>query len=1048
MNSKKLRPASLAVATLLAAMAVSAQAQEIRRSYIVQLANAPVASYEGGIAGLPATKPAAGSRLDVSAADVQAYIAYLDKKQNEVLSTINPAHITHRYDVVLNGFAAMLTDSEVRALKKNSGVARIEADEMLQPYTSYTSSFLGLDKAAGLWEQAGGKDKAGEDMIIAIVDSGVWPENLSFADRVDANGVPTHDPSGTLAYGPPPAKWKGTGCETSRGSDSGSIKAANCNNKLLGVRSFVALNAPIAATEFLTGRDGGGHGSHVASTAGGNANVPSTINGIDMGSMSGVAPRARRASYKTCFTGTTATNGGCATASSVASINQAVKDGADVINYSIGPTAGGGTLNDAVQAAFLNASNAGVFVAAAGGNSGPNTNPVSNLGPWHATVAASTHDRTVGAEAVVEGSGTYVGASVNQTPVASSNLILASVAALPGADAAQADLCYGAADGVVTLDPAKVAGKIVVCTRGVTARVNKSLAVQQAGGIGMILADNGAGLVAEPHSVPTIHINAADGAAVKNFVAANPAAQGSIGVAQVRFGDVLAPQTAGFSSRGPNVANNNILKPDFAAPGVDIVAGYVPGLTAAEASAIRAGSGTSKTAEGMISGTSMASPHVAGLAALIKQQRPSWTPAMIKSALATTAGDTYNDGVNLPLAWSATANANGRLPWAQGSGQVRPNLATDPGLVYDATAIDYARFSCGQNLGLFSAATCNAVGTIQPHNLNLASLTAASVMGSQTLTRTVTNVSDSSATYTAAVQMPGFNVEVSPSSFTIAPGAKQTYTVKLTRSTAPVDTWVYGSLTWSDGTRNVRSPLTARATALAAPASVYSEAATGSKIFTIGTGFAGSMVVERGGLKAATRSAATLTGTNTGSATTICRANNSPAVKVHDVAVPAGTLALRFSLFNADTTGGQLPGKEDDLDMLLLDSAGNALAGSLNDGSNESVQLTSPAAGNYKVCVISYSLQGRPSTNYTLSSWIVGPSDVGGNFRVLAPANAVIGGTASVGMSWSGLALGQRYLGAAAYRVGGVRQGVTLLEVLTNDPVPLAKSGRPVNAQE
>lgn len=1047
MNSKKLRPASLAVATLLAAMALSAQAQEARRSYIVQLANAPVATYEGGIAGLPATKPAAGSRLDVSAADVQAYIAFLEQKQNDVISAIDPAHITHRYDVVLNGFAAMLTDSEVRALKKNSAVVRIEADEMLQPYTGYTSSFLGLDKAAGLWEQVGGKAKAGEDMIIAIVDSGVWPENLSFADRVDANGVPTHDPSGTLAYGPPPAKWKGIGCETSRGSDSGSIKASNCNNKLLGVRSFVATNAPIAATEFLTGRDGGGHGSHVATTAAGNANVPSTINTIDMGRMSGVAPRARIASYKTCFTGTTATNGGCATASSVSSINQAVRDGADVINYSIGPTAGGGTLNDAIQVAFLNASTAGVFVAAAGGNSGPNTNPVSNLGPWHATVAASTHDRTVGAEAVVEGSGTYVGASVNRTPVASSNLILATTAALAGANANQADLCYGAADGSVTLDPAKVAGKIVVCTRGVTARVNKSLAVQQAGGIGMILADNGAGLVAEPHSVPTIHINAADGAAVKNYVAANPAAKGSIGVAQVRFGDVLAPQTAGFSSRGPNVANNNILKPDFAAPGVDIVAGYVPGLTAAEASAIRGGASTSRTAEGMISGTSMASPHVAGLAALIKQQRPSWTPAMIKSALATTAGDTFNDGVNLPLAWSATANANGRLPWAQGSGQVRPNLATDPGLVYDATVTDYARFTCGLNLNMFSAATCSAVGTIQPHNLNLSSLTAGSVMGSQTLTRTVTNVSDSSATYTAAVQMPGFNVEVSPGSFTIAPGAKQTYTVKLTRTTAPLDTWTYGSLTWSDGARNVRSPLTARATALAAPASLYSEAATGSRVFTVGTGFAGAMAVERGGLKAATRSAATLTGTNTGTALTICRANNSPAVRVHDFAVPAGTLAMRFSLFNADTTGGQ-QGRQDDLDIVLLDSANNAVAGSLNNGSNESVQVTSPAAGNYKVCVISYSLQGRPSTNYTLSSWIVGPSDVGGNFRVLAPANSVIGGTASVGMSWSGLPLGQRYLGAAAYRVGGVRQGVTVLEVLTNDPVPLAMSGRPVNTEE
>lgn len=1076
--NKKLHPISLAVMTLLAGIALAANAQEVRHSYIVQLAGAPVASYDGGVAGLPATKPAAGTRLDISATDVQNYMAYLGKKQDDVLATINPANVTYRYDVVLNGFAAMLTDAEVRALKKNTGVLSIQADTIQQLHTSNTPTFLGLDQAGGLWAKAGGKGAAGEGMIIAMMDSGVWPEDINFADKVDANGRPTHDPSGTLAYGPPPAKWRNyahtgvdnlpNGCQVKAG-----ITAANCNNKLIGIRSYTFTN--LNTNDFNSGRDGtqegsGGHGSHTLSTAGGNAGVPAVINGIDLGLLSGIAPRARLAMYKVCWTGTTATNGGCSSTNSVAAINQAVKDGVDVINYSIGPTAGGGTLSDATEVAFLNASNAGVFVATSAGNAGPTTGPAANLGPWHATVAASTHNRIIGATVSLDNGAQYIGASLNAAALPAAALIDARRAgvvayeSLSAPDQMARRLCYTDADRVATanfpgfpagttasslaaLDPDLVTDKVVICDRGSNARVNKSAAVAAAHGIGMVLADNGAGLVSELHSVPTVHVTLLDGNQIKAYAAAAEMPTAAMSAAATRY-DMPAPIMAGFSSRGPNVADNNLLKPDFTAPGVDIAAAFTPSATAAEVTAIKAGGSASNTAVGIISGTSMASPHIAGLAALLKQLHPTWSPAMIKSAMMTTARDTVDDGVTVGLPWSATASANGMKPWAQGAGHVTPNLATDPGLVYDAGVLDYVRLSCGwtaPNLQIYTAATCNAYGSIKSTALNLPSITSGSVMGVQTLTRTVTNVSASSSTYRSTISVDGFDAEVTPSTFTIGPGAKQIFTVKLTRTSTPLDTWAHGNLTWEDDAgHTVRSPISVRGTAMSVPSLVYSEAVSGSKIFTIGTGFAGPMSVDKAGLKAAIRTTNTLVGNNTGSASVICKANNSAAVKVTDVVIPADTYVARFSLLNSETTGGKIAGGEDDLDLLIMDAAGTALAGSLNGGSNETVTWTNPAAGTYKACVISYDTEQRPNTTYTLSTWAVSKADVGGNFKVLVPATAYVGGTASVGMSWSGLATGQRYLGAATFKVDGVAQGLTLVEVHTNDPVPVGVNSKPV----
>ncbi|PMQ17213.1 S8 family peptidase [Janthinobacterium sp. AD80] len=1044
----KLRPVSLAILLLAASLAQSAQAQE-RRSYIVQLADKPAASYTGQVAGLPATKPAPGARIDVGAADVQAYLSYLDTRQAAVAGTVSAAEITHQYNVVFNGFSALLTDEEVRALKKNSGVLSISADSILQLDTSYTPSFLGLDKPGGIWEQLGGKTHAGEDVIIGIVDSGIWPENTAFADRLDENGVPSHS-GNNVVYGAPPASWQGS-CQTGEG-----FSADNCNNKLIGARYYRASSAALHWTEFRSPRDSvagltghGGHGTHTASTAGGNNGAQATSNGVSLGKASGMAPRARIAAYKVCWTAASTGRNGCATADSVAAIDQAVKDGVNVINFSIGPNAGGGAFDEATEQAFLGAANAGVFVATSGGNSGPSTPapdvpaPVSHISPWLATVANSTHNRLYAGNVILSNGSKLEGASSNaNTPALP--LIRSRDAGLAGVSPTDVNLlrCYGAADVTQAyLDPAKVAGKVLVCDRGGNVLVNKSANAKTAGAAGVIIANVAGGantIINQAHVLSTVHLAQAQGDALKAFMAANPDGTAALGdIHTIADTTVQAPIVSDRSSRGPNVANANILKPDLSAPGTNVLAGVTADLTQAERDAVAAG-GLAPAAEwAFYSGTSMASPHVAGVAALLHQQHPDWSPAAIKSALMTTAFNTYPDGLNGSVSWDATAKNSGQLPWGQGAGHIAPNSAADPGLVYDLSELDYSRFLCGLNIRTQYSSNCAVTGSIAAYNLNLPSLTAANVLGTQTLTRTVTNVGSGSAVYTASASLPGYTVAVTPASLNLAPGAKAQFQVKLTRTTAPLDTWVYGALSWTDGTHTVRSPLTARGSILVSTPLVKSEAATGSKVVTLGTGFAGPLVGVKSGLIEAVRDSRTIGQANNSTASASCKAGGAPGVNVHNVVVPAGTLAARFATYDAETTGGA----QTDMDMEVYNAANVLVGSSGNQSSNEQVELRLPAAGTYKVCVIGYAPQNGQA-NYTLSSWVLAPGLSNGGFKALMPGTAFMGGTASVSLGWSNLAEGKRHLGAVGYQIAGVIQGVTVVEVNTDDPVPLAQDAR------
>ncbi|PSL36666.1 peptidase inhibitor I9 [Labedella gwakjiensis] len=943
--------------------------------YVVTLVDDAAATYDGGVSGFDATKPGAGDKLNPGAKDVTEYTDYLTDEQKDVAAEVD-ATIDYSYTLTVNAFAADLTSAQASALSADKRVVALEAEEILHPTAQSSTDFLGLSGEGGVWEGVGGVDAAGAGVVVGVLDTGIAPENPSFAGD-PLTTTPSDEP---FLDGDEVIYTKADG-GTFRGicEEGEQFSASDCSTKVIGARYFLdGFGADrigdASVGEYVSPRDGDGHGSHTASTAAGNYGVDASVSGVDYGQISGVAPAAKIAAYKVCWSGpdpAVTTDDGCASTDLLAGIEQAVADGVDVINYSIG----GGSATTTVSAtdyAFFGAAAAGIFVSASAGNDGPDSSTLDNASPWITTVAASTIPSY---EATVElGDGSaYPGASITvdrtegAEPLAG-ELVWAGDAAADGV--ADANLC-----GPDSLNADLVAGQIVVCDRGTYDRVAKSAEVARAGGIGLVLVNPIAGSIdLDEHSVPTVHVDVTYHDAIVTYAQTEGATATFLPDNVSDYPSPPSPQVAGFSSRGPVLADgSDILKPDVSAPGVAILAG---GANA---------EGADPTFK-FLSGTSMAAPHVAGLGALYLGVHPTATPAEIKSALMTTASNTVDaDGDDVTD------------PFVQGAGQVEPTSYFDAGLLYLNDVDDWASYIEGVGYELSPD-----VEPIDPSSLNLASIAIGSLTAPETITRTVT--ATKAGSYTAQpIEIPGITAEVTPSSFTIAEGESVSYTVTFTRTDAPLDEFSTGSLVWkgTDGT-TVRSPIAVQPVTIVAPDEVSGTGITGNVAVEVTPGGTGPIPLEAQGLAPETLVA------GDGSAEGHTGSGSGGDEFEYPVSVPEGASLARFSLIAVDKTA--------DLDLIVyqLDGDGNPVAGwqSATGSADEQVDIWAPEAGDYLVIAQVYS----GTTAFDVRTAAVVPGQGEGDFAVDPTELAGVQGEPSTyTASWAGLEPLTNYVGLVLY---------------------------------
>ncbi|WP_432546056.1 S8 family serine peptidase [Kineococcus sp. SYSU DK004] len=938
--------------------------------YVVTLAGDPLAELDTATPGRPLLRSAPAG-VDVSGEAARQHRARLLEEQTSVAEVAGVVP-TQSYTVALNGFAADLTAEQAAELAATDGVVSVVPDTRRQLHTTGTPDFLGLTGEDGAWEAVGGVEEAGAGVVVADLDTGVWPEHPSLAGQPLAD-APDPDAPGTAhrtAGGEIRVEKSDGGVFTGRCETGEGWTADDCTTKIVGARAFAqgflaaAGDAGLAEGEYFSARDSDGHGTHTTTTAAGLAGVSATIDGREYGEASGAAPAAAVAAYKVCWTSGDG-DSGCQTSDLVAAIDAAVADNVDVINFSIGSGTPATTVNDPVELAFLSAASAGIFVAASAGNSGPGTSTLDHASPWITTVAASTAVPREGTVVLGDGS-SFVGARLVQEPLPRTRAVLGSAVAAAGRTAADAQLCRPG-----SLDPARAAGRVVVCDRGVDARVDKSAEVARAGGVGVVLVNPTPNSTdPDAHVLPTVHLDTPAGDAVKAYVAARPAATVRFEPGNTTGTPTATPQAAGFSSRGPTLAaGGDVLKPDLAAPGVGIVAGTSPDASRDDLFAAQ-------------SGTSMSAPHVAGLAALLLGVHPDWSPMAVKSALMTTARDLVD----------ADGEPAGD-PFAGGAGLVDPTAALDPGLVYDSTPRDWVAFLEGTGVR-----TGTGVPAVAPSELNTPSIAVGALAGRRTVTRSVTAVTG--GLYLATADVPGFDVEVSPSVLYVSEGQTVRFRVTFTREDAPLEEWATGSLEWRGAGTAVRSPLAVRPVAVIAPREVRAAHGDGTAAVEVVPGRTGDLDVTTAGLVAGRA--------DTGQV----RAGQT---REHRVRVPEGTSLVRFDLLSRS------PGADLDLyvSRVVRGNQREDAGASASPAGDERVDLVDPEPGTYVVEVDGYATApGERTAAYEHTSFVVGGT---GDLVVEPDPVPVRAGTATtVTARWGALDERRRYLGWIGWE--GARQ--------------------------
>nr|QOQ34357.1 SBT4 [Nicotiana benthamiana] len=743
-------------------------------------------------------------RLSVAMMKKKTYIIHMAKSQmpatfnddhthwydSSLRSVSDSAEMLYVYNNVVHGFSARLTPQEVESLETQPGILSVLPDLKYQLHTTRTPTFLGIDKSADFFPES----DAMSDVIIGVLDTGVWPESKSFDDS---------------GLGPIPASWKGQ-CESGT-----NFSSSNCNRKLIGARYFsrgyeTTLGPIDESKESKSPRDDDGHGTHTSTTAGGSVVQGANLFGYAPGTARGMATRARVAVYKVCWVG------GCFSSDILAAMDKAIDDNVNVLSLSLG----GGISDyyrDSVAIGAFAAMEKGILVSCSAGNAGPSPYSLSNVAPWITTVGAGTLDRDFPAYVSLGNGKNFSGVSLykgNSLP----NKMLPFVYAGNASNVTNGNLCMTG-----TLIPEKVKGKIVLCDRGINARVQKGSVVKAAGGAGMVLtntAANGEELVADAHLLPATAVGQKTGDAIRDYLTSDSNPTATILFEGTKVGIEPSPVVAAFSSRGPNSITPEILKPDIIAPGVNILAGWTGavGPTGLEEDDRRVGFN-------IISGTSMSCPHVSGLAALLKGAHPEWSPAAIRSALMTTAYTSYKNGGAI----QDVSTGKRSTPFDHGAGHVDPVSALNPGLVYDITADDYLNFLCALDYTpsqISSLArrnfTCNESKKYSVTDLNYPSFavsfpaessarTGSAGSSSIKYSRTLTNVGPA-GTYKVTVTSPSTSsvkITVEPETLSFSQmNEKKSYTVTFTApSMSSSTTNVFGRIEWSDGKHVVGSPV-------------------------------------------------------------------------------------------------------------------------------------------------------------------------------------------------------------------------------------------------